>query len=117
MKRYILSILMLCTGYAGMMNAANTDISGLDNVIYVESFVVKPGTQVQMSIKMKNTAAIRGFQFDLYLPAGVTVAKTSKGKYIGSLNDDRLPAEDESVFFVDHSMTRLSQERMVKLLL
>ena len=95
MKRYILSIFMLCTGYAGMMNAANTDISGLDNVIYVESFVVKPGTQVQMSIKMKNTAAIRGFQFDLYLPAGVTVAKTSKGKYIGSLNDDRLPAEDE----------------------
>ena len=95
MKRYILSLLMLCTGYAGMLNAANTDISSINNVIYIEPFTAAQGTQVQMSIKMKNTAAIRGFQFDLFLPEGVTVAKTAKGKYIGSLNEDRLPAEDE----------------------
>ena len=44
---------------------------------------------------MKNTAAIRGFQFDLYLPEGMTVVKSSKGKIQGTLNADRLPDEDE----------------------
>ena len=44
---------------------------------------------------MKNTAEIRGFQFDLYLPEGMTVAKSSKGRIQGSLSADRLPDEDE----------------------
>lgn len=95
MKKYMISILMLCLGYAGMMKAANTDISTLDNIIYVEPFNAAAGAQVQMSIKMKNSAAIRGFQFDLFLPDGVTAAKTAKGKIIASLTESRLPLEDE----------------------
>ena len=95
MKKFIIPILMFCLGYAGMMNAANTDISSLNNVIYIEPFTTTQGAQVQMSIKMKNTVAIRGFQFDLYLPDGVTAAKTSKGKFIASLTADRLPEDDE----------------------
>ena len=73
----------------------NTDISDKDNVIYIEPFAVTPGTQTTISIRMKNTAAIRGFQFDMYLPEGITVAKSNKGKIQGSLNEDRLPDEDE----------------------
>lgn len=95
MKKFIIPILMLCLGYAGMMHAANTDISSLNNVIYIEPFTTTQGAQVQMSIKMKNTVAIRGFQFDLYLPDGVTAAKTSKGKFIASLTANRLPEDDE----------------------
>lgn len=95
MKKFIIPILMLCLGYAGMMRAANTDISTMDNIIYVEPFNVAAGTQVQMSIKMKNTAAIRGFQFDLFLPEGVTAAKSAKGKILASLTETRLPDEDE----------------------
>ena len=95
MKKFIIPILMLCLGYAGMMKAANTDISTLDNIIYVEPFNAAAGAQVQMSIKMKNSAAIRGFQFDLFLPDGVTVAKSAKGKIIASLTESRLPLEDE----------------------
>ena len=37
MKKFIIPILMLCLGYAGMMHAANTDISSLNNVIYLFS--------------------------------------------------------------------------------
>jgi len=95
MKKLIIPILMLCLGYAGMMRAANTDISTLDNIIYVEPFNAAAGAQVQVSIKMKNSAAIRGFQFDLFLPDGVTAAKSAKGKILASLTENRLPDEDE----------------------
>lgn len=95
MKKFIILNLMLCLGYAGMIKAANTDISTLDNIIYVEPFNAAAGTQVQMSIKMKNSAAIRGFQFDLFLPDGVTAAKSAKGKILASLTESRLPLEDE----------------------
>ena len=76
-----------------------TDISTLSNVIYIESMEEMCGTQATISLKMKNTAAIRGFQFDLYLPEGVTVVKSSKGKIQGFLSEGRLPDEDE------HSLT------------
>lgn len=73
---------------------ANTDISSNDNVIYVEPFSVASGVQTTISIKMKNAAEIRGFQFDLYLPEGITAAKSNKGRIIGSLSAGRLPDED-----------------------
>ncbi len=74
---------------------ADTDISDTDNVIYVAPLEAEPGTQAQLSICMKNTADIRGFQFNLYLPEGVTVAKSKKGKVLATLTEDRLPDEDE----------------------
>ncbi len=73
----------------------NTDVSSNNNVIYVEPFTVEPGTQTAISFKMKNTAEIRGFQFDLYLPEGVTVVKNSKGRIQGTLSAGRLPEDDE----------------------
>ena len=72
-----------------------TDISQLDNVIYINPMEAKAGEETIISFNMKNSAAIRGFQFDLYLPEGVTVVKSSKGKIQGSLSEGRLPDEDE----------------------
>ena len=72
-----------------------TDISTMNNVIYIEPMEGQCGTQATISLKMKNAAAIRGFQFDLYLPQGVTVVKSSKGKIQGFLSEGRLPDEDE----------------------
>ena len=77
----------------------NTDISDNNNVIYIEPFAVTPGTPTTISIKMKNTAEIRGFQFDLYLPEGMTVVKSSRGKIQGALSEGRLPEDD------DHELT------------
>jgi len=55
-----------------------TDLSAYDNVIYVAPQTVTASeaeTTITLSICMKNTAAIRGFQFDMYLPDGVTAKK------------------------------------------
>ena len=77
-----------------------TDISQMDNVIYIEPMEAKSGEEVSVSLKMKNTAAIRGFQFDLYLPEGVTLAKNNKGKFIASLSDGRRDEGDEHTLTV-----------------
>lgn len=77
------------------LRAKSTDISTKDNVIYIEPLTADAGTQTTLSFKMKNLAAIRGFQFDLYLPEGVTAVKNNKGRIQGSLNEERLPEGDE----------------------
>jgi hypothetical protein len=48
---------------------------------------------------MKNDVPIRGFQFDLYLPEGMTVATFSNGKVQASLDATKLPEGD------DHQLT------------
>ena len=78
---------------------ADTDISSMNNVIYLNKVESKAGGQINLSIRMKNTVGIRGFQFDMYLPEGVTVVKSAKGKIMGSLSNGRLPEDD------DHSLT------------
>ena len=77
------------------MKAKSSDLSTKDNVIYVEPLTTEAGTQATLSFKMKNSAAIRGFQFDLYLPEGVTAVKNNKGRIKGLLSDGRLPEDDE----------------------
>jgi hypothetical protein len=81
----------------------DTDICSMNNVIYLNKVEANADGQINLSIRMKNTAAIRGFQFDIYLPDGVTVVKSAKGKIIGSLSDGRLPEDDE------HSLTLSEQ--------
>lgn len=66
-----------------------------DNVMFVAPFNATAGTQATISIEMKNKAEIRGFQFNLYLPEGITVVKSSKRRIQGALSPGRLPAEDE----------------------
>ena len=75
----------------------------MDNVIYIKPFNAAAGTQTNVSICMKNTAEIRSFQFDLYLPEGITAVKSSKGRIQGSLSAGRLPEEDmHSLTFSEH---------------
>ena len=67
-----------------------TDISQLDNVIYIEPFVENKGNRDDISIKMKNSAEIRGFQFELVLPEGITPVEEDDVILCG-LNPDRSP--------------------------
>jgi hypothetical protein len=82
----------------------DTDLSQIANTVYINHVEVFAGTETTLSIRMKNTAAIRGFQFDLYLPEGVTAVKSSKGKIQAALNRNRLEADDE------HTLTCNEQE-------
>ena len=76
-----------------------TDISILDNVIYMDATEVRTASQATLSLKMKNKVQISAFQFDLSLPEGVTVVKNSRGMIQGALNDGRLYEGD------DHTLT------------
>lgn len=90
MKKTLL-LLMLCMTSALAIKAQ-------DNVLYIDPFTVEPGTtSVDLPICMKNTAEIRGLQFDLYLPEGASIAFNKKGKFVDEpkFNEDRLPEDDE----------------------
>lgn len=73
----------------------DTDITDIENLIYVEKTETFAGNQFALSLKMKNTVGIRGFQLDVYLPEGVTVVKNNKGRIQGALAATRLPEDDE----------------------
>ena len=94
MKKFFIPMLVLCLMQANTVKAEDTDLSMLDNVVYVAPQAVMVGMENTLSICMKNTAAIRGFQFDMYLPDGITAVKSAKGRIQGALSEDRLSAED-----------------------
>lgn len=104
MKKTIISLLMQCAGLHNICVAEDADLTGVDNVIYVASAEATQGSVITLPICMKNTAPIRGFQFDLYLPEGVTALKNDKERYICSLNPARLPEDDE------HTLTLAEQQ-------
>ena len=100
MKKHHVLYLVFCMGLASLAKAENTDISTLENVIYISPFTVSAGAQTNLSIQMKNAVAIHGFQFDLYLPEGITVVTNSNGRIKSSLTEARLEADDEHTLTV-----------------
>lgn len=64
-----------------------TDISQMDNAIYIEPFSALVGGDVNIDICLKNAEAATAYVFDLVLPEGITVALNDKGKYIDALSD------------------------------
>ena len=77
-----------------------TDITQLDNVIYAENLQAYVGAQKGLTFKMKNTRPIRGFQFDLTLPAGVTPATYANGTIKCTLANGRLDEGDQHTISV-----------------
>ncbi len=51
----------------------DTDISALDNAIYVEETEARIGGTMDIPVKLKNDFDVRGFQFTMELPEGTTV--------------------------------------------
>ena len=76
----------------------DTDYSQIDNTLYIERVEAAAGGQVQLSIRMKNTVDIQGYQFNLYLPDGVTVAINENGKAMVSLSTERTTTDDMDYF-------------------
>jgi hypothetical protein len=64
-----------------------TDVSVLDDAIYIEPFSARIGGDVEIAICLKNVQMASAYKFDLVLPEGVTVAKDSNGRYIDALSD------------------------------
>lgn len=66
-----------------------TDLSLYNDVIYIENATVRKGTQFCLSVKMNNVTPVRGFQFDLVLPDGVTIATDEDGELLVQLSTER----------------------------
>ena len=84
--------------FDNIVEEADTDISELDNTIYIESVEGYTGRQLTLFVKMKNTVEAEGFQFDLYLPDGVTFAKDTNNRPIASLSTARTTAAKTNSF-------------------
>lgn len=73
----------------------NTDESELDNTVYIDSETSFAGDEMSLPIKMKNSSSIHRFQFNIYLPEGITAVKNAKDKILISLCTNRLAEDDE----------------------
>lgn len=78
----------------------DTDISQLDNVVYMDRTEAKVGTEQTLSVRMKNTDGIQTVQFDLYLPDGVEVVLDDDGYELIELSLERTTARKMNQFSV-----------------
>ena len=88
-KKILLSIILFCLGI--VVKAAETDISGYDNVVYAKSMTAMAGTTIKMPILMNNKASVPAYQFDLVLPEGISFVKAE-------LSLDRTTAANTNTF-------------------
>jgi len=90
MKQTIWFAMILFCMEASSLHAQNTDVSTLDNTIYIESQTVEAGSQTTLSVKLQNTLSVRDFQFNLYLPEGMSFAMDDDGWCLAELTPARL---------------------------
>ena len=69
------------------MTAPDTDITEMDNVIYVEAVDGFAGGTVKLDIKVKNVLSPVGCSFKLTLPDGFTLEKDADGDVVYVLGD------------------------------
>lgn len=77
---------------------ADTDITLLDNVVYIEPVQSGTGRQLTLSVKMKNNKAFTGYKFDLYLPGGCTFATDEDGFPLAALSLERTTTAKTNYF-------------------
>ena len=75
-----------------------TDISKLNNVIYINPVQASAGTDVTLSVNMKNTVSMEGFSFDLYLPEGMEFLTDEDGFPEAYLSTKRTTARKTNTF-------------------
>ena len=79
-----------------------TDVTALENAIYIEPVSARVGGNVEVAIKLKNAQAATAYTFDLVLPEGVTIAKDNNGWYIDALSD-RHSDHSRTLNYIDNS--------------
>ena len=75
-----------------------TDISILDNVVYLAPVEVHAGEEATLSVKMKNNVNAEGFGFDLYLPYGMNFKLDADGFPEAYLSTERTSARKTNTF-------------------
>ena len=87
---------------AGLMdvtvNITSVEEPNYDNTIYMDNVEVLSGTEAVLSVKMKNTVVAEGFEFNLYLPEGVTVVTDEDGFPDVTLSTERTTSRKTNSF-------------------
>lgn len=96
LKKLFLSTLYLSLGL--MVKAEDTDVSKYENVVFPVSTTGEAGTNVTVSVEMNNTVEATGFQFDIVLPEGITVATDEDGFYLIELSEERTTSKKTDYF-------------------
>ncbi len=76
----------------------DTEITFLPNAIYIDRTTAYVGTQLTLSVKMKNGVQTEGFQFDLYLPHGVSFVVDGNGNPMAYLSNQRTSLQNTNTF-------------------
>ena len=95
LKKLFLSTVCLCLGLVA--KAEDTDVSKYENVVFPVSTTGYAGSTVTVSVEMNNNVSVTGFQFDIFLPEGITVA-TDDGFYLIELSEARTTSRKTDYF-------------------
>lgn len=99
MKKLILFVFCTVLSLGALADGfTDTDISELDNLIYADAVTVAPGGNSEIVFNMKNSKGVTGFQFDVYLPEGVSVPEIEDGIFDASLSTVRTTAQKTNTF-------------------
>lgn len=90
-----------------------TDVESESDLLYVQELSTLAGKTVTLSLRMKHTQEVSGFQANLYLPEGFTIEKVARGDGIKGVDDDEeylykfsnSVKDDGSRFFLCYSIT------------
>ena len=82
----------------------DTDISQLENTIYINRIEARAGETVTLSVKMKNSVVAEGFGFDLVLPEGISVALDEYGDPMAELSTERTNSSITNHFDADFKL-------------
>ena len=93
----IIFLTLLCSLVLPVVAAAGTDddVAAKPNVIYVESATVAPGSNAMITVRLKSSNVyVTAFQFDLCLPAGVTI----DGDVSGAIRKSELETSNHQLY-------------------
>ena len=68
------------------------------NTLYIEDTKALVGTDITLSVKMKNSVSVEAFGFDLILPYGMTVITDDEGIPLAQLSEERTTARRTDTF-------------------
>lgn len=93
-----LSLLSICLCLGLLAKAEATDVSQFENVVFPVSTTGEAGKNVTVSVEMNNTVDATGFQFDIVLPKGISVATDEDGFYLIELSETRTTSKKTDFF-------------------
>jgi len=85
-------------GHKEELRFGTGDIAELENTVYIAPVTVISGEEAVLSVRMKNSVDVEGFQFTLTLPEGVSVVRDAEGFAEASLSTERTTKEGTNTF-------------------